>query len=79
MSWSSDGLFLACTTGRGSLILLSRFGQPLSLVVAPAWTVGVDGREEGGGWGGGGELKNPSHDKFTGSKGPSIHFLIPTM
>ena len=32
MSWVADGLFLACMTKRGCLLILPRFGQPIKLV-----------------------------------------------
>ena len=32
MAWSADGLFVACMTKRGCLLLLPRFGPPLRLV-----------------------------------------------
>ena len=46
ISWSSDGLLLACMTRRGCLFLLTRFGQPMTLVVAPdtSTAFGVDGQ-----------------------------------
>jgi len=29
MAWTCDDLFLACITGRGSLLVLSKLGEPL--------------------------------------------------
>ena len=32
MSWTADGLFLACMTKRGCLVIFPRLGQPLKLI-----------------------------------------------